>query len=88
MPNWATRENFAQFIVAYISSRILDDERILKSRAFVDSIDFDNLSFDVEALESVWKDCSTRKGDFEWSFDVDVLSEFRTVRPRTNARLS
>lgn len=69
---------FARFIVAYIYSVVLGDERILFNHSFVSAIDFKSLSFDVEAMANEWERHAASSDEFEWSFCPRSLDPWRT----------
>ena len=72
-------KQLARFIVAYMASRVLDDERLLTNRAFVESIDLSHIRFDPDAWRSRWISLAERTEPYPWPFDPAVLSPFRTA---------
>ena len=68
---------FARFIVAYIYSVVLADERVISNASFIEAIDFKTLEFNVEAMCGEWDSHSNNFGDFEWSFCPHALDAFR-----------
>ena len=76
-------EEFARFIIAYIHSIVLRDERILHSRKFVESINFKEISFDVERMEAAWQACCDCPEEFCWSFAPCALKQFKATHPQT-----
>ncbi|MDA1013428.1 MAG: hypothetical protein O3A00_03120 [Planctomycetota bacterium] len=68
---------FARFIVAYIHSIVLGDERIMTNRPFIEAIDFKTIEFDVEAMKAEWDRHSGSFEEFEWSFCPHALDKFR-----------
>ena len=76
-------EEFARFLIAYICSMVLDDERILHSRKFVEQICFKETVFNVDAMRRAWEACADCPEEICWSFGACALKPFRAVRPRT-----
>lgn len=74
----------ARYIVAYISSVVLADERVLTNGAFIKSIDLQNLRFDPDGMHDCYTQCADTAERYEWSFDPFVLGQFRT-EPHTVA---
>ena len=72
-------KQLARFIVAYMASRVLNDGRLLTSRAFVESIDLSQIQFDPEGWRSRWASLSDRTEPYPWPFDPAVLSQFQTA---------
>jgi len=73
----ANVEELARFIVAHVASVVVDDERALTSRAFVEALDVDALRFDPEAFRALHQRTAASEGTYEWSFDPTVLAPFR-----------
>jgi hypothetical protein len=61
----------ARFIVAHVCSVVLCDEQVLTNRAFVESINPYDVSFDLDA------ECAESGEAYQWSFDPFVLRRFR-----------
>lgn len=79
-------EEMARFIVAWVTSEVLGDRRILTHRAFIEGIDLESLDFDLEAMVTSWKDVQVSEDLFEWSFDPSLLERFRTPRTSGESR--
>lgn len=63
-------EEMARWICARIACEVLDDERVLTDRAFVEGIDITALAFTPEAWAARWSEVGGRGGDrYPWSFD-------------------
>ncbi len=75
----------ARFIVAYVSSVVLDDERVVTNRAFVEAIDVSQFSFDPAEMRSRYDRSAGSPDAYPWSFDPHVLDRFRTVAVRPPA---
>ncbi len=70
-------KELARFIVAHISSMVLQDESVLANRAFVESIDLRNFRFDPEELRARYAEFAGATEHYMWSFDSKVLNLFR-----------
>ena len=70
-------EELARFITAYVASVVLDDVRVLESRAFVEAIDLDHLVFDPEEWRRLWDSGADSEQNWSWSFDPRVMRTFR-----------
>jgi flavin-dependent dehydrogenase len=73
----ANVEELARFTAAHVASVVVDDERALTSRAFVEGLDVDALRFDPEAFRALHERTAGAEGTYEWSFDPSVLAPFR-----------
>jgi len=73
--------HLARFIVAHVASVVLADERVLTSEAFVERIHLEDLRFDPDAMQELWKGCANSHTLYEWSFDPFVLNELRLRVP-------
>ncbi|MEM9596873.1 MAG: hypothetical protein AAGD06_21565 [Acidobacteriota bacterium] len=71
-------EEMALFIAAHVASVVLDDPKVLTSRAYVEALDVNDLSFDPGAMAARWAEHRDDPGLQEWSFDPFVLERFRT----------
>src|SRR5262249_29637423 len=74
----ANLRELARYIVAYVSSVVLADERVLTNRAFVDGIDLQNFRFDSGAMSDRYAQCAKATEPYKWSFDPFVLSHLQT----------
>jgi flavin-dependent dehydrogenase len=68
----------ARYIVAYVSSVVLADERVLTNRAFVEGIDLQNFRFDPGAMYDRYVQCAGVTEPYAWSFDPSVLGHLQT----------
>ncbi|MGH9782670.1 MAG: hypothetical protein ACRD88_00665, partial [Terriglobia bacterium] len=68
----------ARFILAHGASRVLDDERVLTHRAFVEGLDLSRTRFDPDDFRARWTHVSRQRGRYTWPFDPDVLNPFRS----------
>ncbi len=73
----ANAEELARFISAHVASVVLEDERVLTNRRFVESIDTADLRFDPEAARRQYESCRDSTEIYEWSFDPFVMAPFR-----------
>jgi flavin-dependent dehydrogenase len=74
----ANLTELARYIVAYVSSVVLADERVLTNRAFVEGIDLQNLRFDPGAMYDRYTPCAAVPEPYAWSFDPFVLGHLQT----------
>jgi 2-polyprenyl-6-methoxyphenol hydroxylase-like FAD-dependent oxidoreductase len=77
----------ARFIVAYISSVVLRDERLLTNRSYIESIDLHDFHFDPDAMRYRYAECTASAGLYRWSFDPSVLSQFRAEQTPADAEM-
>lgn len=69
----------ARYIVAYAGSIVLEDKQVLTNRAFVESINLQDIRFDPEDMAERYTQCvDTHEEPYPWSFDPFVLERFRT----------
>ena len=79
----------ARYIVAYISSVVVSDERVLTNRDYIEGIDLQHLRFDPEELVDGYERCDDSAAPYQWSFDPFVMEQFRTAsQSLTNERLA
>lgn len=74
----ANLKELALYIVAYVSSVVLADERVLSNRAFIEGIDLQNLRFAPQEMRDRYTQCAGATERYNWPFDPFVLSHFRT----------
>lgn len=67
----------ARYIVAYVSSVVLDDQSVLTNRDFVDGIDLQNINFSPDAISKRYAQCQASDMPYTWSFDPFVMEQFR-----------
>ncbi len=72
----ANLQEMARFIVAHIAAVVVEDERALLNRTFVESIEPENETFDVDELRSRYAQCIADRNLYRWSFDPCVLRRF------------
>jgi 2-polyprenyl-6-methoxyphenol hydroxylase-like FAD-dependent oxidoreductase len=77
----ANLREMARFTLAYVSSVVLSDERVLTNRAFVESIDIQRYRFDPDAMRESYAGCADAAAVYEWSFDPYVLAKI-AAEPR------
>ena len=70
-------KELARFIVAHVTSMVLQDEKVLTNRAFIESINLRNFRFDPEEMRSQYSQFAGSGEQYKWSFDPHVLCEFR-----------
>jgi flavin-dependent dehydrogenase len=68
----------ARYFVAYVSSVVLDDEQVVNNLAFVEGIDFGDLTFEPEAIRARYALCPSEDERYPWSFDTTVLERLRS----------
>ena len=78
-------KELARFIGAHVASVVLEDPRVLSSRAFVEGLDVAALDFDPESLRRRWQACAGDLELYPWPFDPSVMDRFRTPRIETSA---
>jgi 2-polyprenyl-6-methoxyphenol hydroxylase-like FAD-dependent oxidoreductase len=69
-------KELARYIVAYVCSVVLADECVLTNRAFVESIDLQNLRFTPEEWYDRYTQCAGTTALYTWSFQPYVLGQF------------
>ncbi len=74
----ANLRELARYIVAYIHSVVLSDERLLTNRPFIESIDLQHFRFDPEEMHDHYSQYANEAELYEWPFDPFVLGQFRT----------
>ncbi|MCB0418189.1 MAG: tryptophan 7-halogenase [Bdellovibrionales bacterium] len=67
---------FAQFILCYMTARVLGDQTLVKRAAFVKAIDPKKWKFDLAAFSALAKKCGSDKSPHAWPFDFDCLDVF------------
>jgi flavin-dependent dehydrogenase len=67
----------ARYIVAYVSSVVLDDHSVLTNRDFVDGIDLQNINFSPDDMGKRYAQCQASDTPYAWSFDPFVMEQFR-----------
>lgn len=73
-------EEMARFIAAHIGATVAGDPRLVKSRAFVESFDLNNLQFDAEDLRQRAAASAGGSEMVAWSLDPCVMDRFRCTR--------
>ena len=74
---YAGLQELAQFVLAYLSARVLGRPEILESHDFIANIVSDAFQFDVAAIEERWRRTKDNGRRFQWSFDPTVMDVFR-----------
>lgn len=69
----------ARFITAHVAAVVLDEERVLTHRGFVEGIDLENLAFDPEAMARRYADCRDTAELYDWAFDPGGMDRFRAA---------
>jgi hypothetical protein len=82
----ANLTELARYIVAYVSSVVLADERVLTNRAFVEGLDVQNFRFDPGAMYDRYVQCAGVTEPYAWSFDPFVLGHLQMEPHRIPAR--
>ncbi len=71
-------KELALFIVAHVSAEMLDEPKILFSRAFVQALDLESGTFDLEQIRALWQRVRDQPEMQSWCLDPCVLDRFRT----------
>ena len=71
-------EEMARFIVAHVTSVVVDDERVLENRRFIEGIDLRGTGWPIETLRRRWEECSGSEERWQWSFNHRLMRCFRT----------
>jgi flavin-dependent dehydrogenase len=71
-------DELARFIVAHISSIVLNDRRVLTNAPFIESIGWEDLRFDPDELHDRYRTYAPSDQEYQWSFHPFVLDRFRT----------
>jgi flavin-dependent dehydrogenase len=74
-------EELARFIVTYVHSAVLDDPKLLTSRALVEGIDFRTLTFDPDSIRENHGRLREGVGGWEWTFCTRAMDQFRPETP-------
>lgn len=74
----ANLEELARFIVAHVVAVMIDDERVMTNRRFLEEIDLRAVPYDLDALCRQYQEIAGTDASWEWSFDPAVLQRFRT----------
>ncbi len=78
-------KEFARFIYAYVTSRVLDDERALRSRSFVESIKLKDYRFEPESMRRELQDHGDDPETYVWSLDPEGMRKFDRLYVREPA---
>ena len=78
-------KEFARFIYAYVTSRVLDDERALRSRSFVESIKLKDYRFEPESMRRELQDHGDDPETYAWSLDPEGMRKFDRLYVREPA---
>jgi flavin-dependent dehydrogenase len=74
-------EELARFIVAHVSSVVLQDQDAVTNTAFVQGIDLADFTFDPDGMRARHARCAGSAARYEWRFDPFVLDRFRPESP-------
>ena len=69
-------KEFARFMYAYVSSRVLNDTSVVMKQAFVESIKLRSFHFDKEQIRAAWDLCEEEDRSFEWQLDPHGMCKF------------
>ena len=83
----ANLQELARFIVAYVSSVVLGDPRVLVNRTFVAGIDLQACPFDPAGMAARYAACAETQATYDWSFDPWGLECFRPA-PQTSSPIN
>jgi flavin-dependent dehydrogenase len=79
-PHWADLEEMARFMAAHLMARVANDPEAIHRRAFVEGIDMNGLSWDVEAIRA--HAAATREDEetYRWTLlDPTIMAAFWEV---------
>ncbi len=71
-------KEFARFIYAYISSRVVGDKQARLNRAFVSAIKLTTYSFDPDTIRQSYQTAAGCNESYEWTLDPNAMEVFRT----------
>ncbi len=72
-------KEFARFIYAYVTSRVLGDRSVVNNRSFVESIRLRDYSFDIEKMRRAYSEHRDRAEVYAWSLDPEGMRKFDRV---------
>jgi flavin-dependent dehydrogenase len=72
-------EELARFIVAQVTSVVVDDERVLENRRFIEAIDLRATGWPLETLRQRWEECAGSDERWQWSFNHRLMNCFRSA---------
>lgn len=73
---------YAKFIVAHITARVVDDPAVVTNRAFIEGIDLANAAFNEHQMRARWAACPKGGEPYQWILDPCVFDRFQTaLRP-------
>lgn len=67
-----------RFLAAHVASVVLEEPRVVSSRAFVEDLHPETIQFEPEAWRRRWAECAGDRETWRWSFAPGVLRRFRT----------
>ena len=69
-------KEFARFIYAYVTARVLGDERLMRNRSFIESIRLRDYTFDTEAMRRELETHGHCSDLYAWSLDPEGMRKF------------
>jgi flavin-dependent dehydrogenase len=76
-PHWADLEEMVRFMAAHVIARVVGEPEAPCRRAFVESIDLNELRFDPEAMRAQWEATRHDRTPYRWSLvDPEVMAAF------------
>ena len=70
-------KEFARFVLAYVSSIVVGDEKVLLNQSFVRSIRLKSCAFDPAAIERDYSHHVRCTEQYQWKLDPFVMEKFR-----------
>lgn len=71
-------DHLARWTVAHLCSVVLDEPEAAHNAAFVESIDLETFTFDVDEMRRRWQSCAGTSRRYEWRFAVPCMKRFRS----------
>lgn len=76
-PHFAGLEEMARFMAAHITARVAGaPPEAVRRKAFVESIDMQDLRFDPEAMRTQWERVRDDRREHEWSFCIRSMDPY------------
>jgi flavin-dependent dehydrogenase len=75
----ANLEEFARFILAYVTSVVLKDRNVLMNRSFVESIDLKNFPFDAGEMNRRYGPHAGCTEQYRWVLDASAMEQLRAA---------
>jgi flavin-dependent dehydrogenase len=72
-------EEFARFILAYVTSVVLKDRNVLMNRSFVESIDLKSFPFDADEMNRRYAPHAGCTEPYRWALDAAAMEQLRNA---------